>query len=175
MSRPHAHIFAVLAIVLFGSPAAGASDQQVFIQKDISAATIVERGSGYVVDVTILASDLEEVFQNAIAERKGIDLSQPGVLEQEIGKFVARRIALRDRDGNACRARVERSGEDPKNDEGVLVSLAFDCASRAAVYDAGKLLSALNRRAMQIVTVSQKTSRLQTTLNADRPTAALSE
>jgi hypothetical protein len=168
-------LLAIFPIALIGARSTGAREQQVFVQRDISAARIVETSSGCVVDLTLLAADMEEMFQSSMDERRGIDLSAPGVLEEEIGKFVARRVSVRGRDGNACRQRIDRSGEDPKNDEGVLVSLVFECSGRAATYDAGKFIDAHSRRASQIINISQGNSHRQMTLNAEHPTAVLSD
>ncbi|MCX7899797.1 MAG: hypothetical protein N2444_06925 [Methylocystis sp.] len=146
-----------------------AEEPKSYIQKDISAAKIVENGDGYEVAVTILASDFEEMFQKSFNDRRGIDLSGPGILELEIGRFVAQRIAMRDRDGKLCPNKVERAGEDPANDEAVLVSLTFACASHDAAYDASKFLAAQSARAWQVVTIHHGKAHKQVMVNAESP------
>lgn len=164
--------FAALTLLL--SPSICVAAPAVHLQSDISAATITVKGSRLSVDVTLLASDFEEMFQRFRSELKGVDLSAPGILEIEIGRFVEKRIALRDRQQNACASKIERSGEDPANDEGVLVSLTFDCAAAEVVYDASRFLAAHGPRAWQVVTIVQGDARRQIMLNAESPPAPLS-
>lgn len=153
------------------APSTYAAEPKVYLQTDISAAKIVEVASGYAVDVTLLASDLEEMFIKSRAELRGVDLSAPGILEIEIGRYVAKRITMRDRDGNACASKVDRSGEDPANDEGVLVSLTFECAVKDVFYDASKFLAAHGPRAWQVVTIVQGNAQRQVMINAESPPA----
>lgn len=155
------------------APSVFAAEPKVYLQNYISAAKIVEARDGYMVDVTLLASDMEEMFLSTAAERRGVDLSGPGILEVEIGKFVAGRIVLRDRDDHPCAVKVERSGEDPANDEGVLVALKFDCPTRDVVYDASRFLAAQGSRAWQVVTIFHGDAHVQVMLNAESPPAAL--
>lgn len=156
--------------VAFG---AAAAEPTVYLQPNISGAKIVETREGYAVDVNILASDFEQMFQNTANERRGVDLSGPGILEVEIGRFFARRIVLRGRDGKDCAARVERSGEDPANDEAVLVSLKFDCATHDVLYDPSRLLAAHGPRAWQVVTIFHGASHRQVMLNVESPPAPI--
>lgn len=155
--------------ILFLAPIAFAAEPQAYLQADISAAKIVAAESRYSVDVTLLASDFEEMFLKSRTEHWGVDLSAPGILEIEIGRYVAKRVAMRDRDGNACASKVERSGEDPANDEGVLVSLTFECADKDAFYDARKFLEAHGPRAWQVVTIMQGDARRQVMINVESP------
>ncbi len=123
---------------------------------DISTGKIApQAGRVYVVDVGFLATDLERMFQDTMDERAGVDLSPPGVLEEEIGKFVARRVAMRDETGRACVGKVETSGEDPTNQDSALIAMRFDCAgtSGKVLYDATKLLAAQGSRGKHLVTL----------------------
>jgi hypothetical protein len=61
---------------------------------------------------------------------------------------------MRDRDGRYCSSKVEHAGEDPANDEGVRVSLRFECTGREIFYDASKFLSAHGAGAWQVVTIT---------------------
>jgi hypothetical protein len=146
-----------------------------YLQKDIATAKIIETSRGYTVDVSILASDFEEMFQKSFNERRGVDLSEPGVLELEIGRFVADRVTMRHQDGTPCPSKVERAGEDPADDEGVLVSMNFECANHDAVYDASKLLAAQSARAWQAVTISRGDTQRQVMVNAESPPVRVSE
>jgi hypothetical protein len=123
---------------------------------DISTAKITPQDNRvYLVDVGFLATDLERMFQDTMNERADVDLSPPGVLETEIGKFVAKRVAMRDETGRACIASVEKSGEDPSNQDSALVVMRFDCASAngKAHYDATKLLAQQGAKGKHLVTV----------------------
>lgn len=159
--------FSTLSIAAPARPA----EPKTYLQPNISAATIAETLQGYKVDVTILASDFEEMFLKTAAERRGVDLSSPGILEIEIGRFVAKRIAMRTRDGSPCASKVERAGEDPANDEGVRVSLTFECANRDAAYDASGFLATQGPRAWQVVTVLHGDTNRQVMLNSESPPA----
>ena len=119
---------------------------------DISTAKIEAKDKGFVVDVGFLATDLERMFQELMAERRDVDLSQPGVLEEEIGKFVERRVTMRDAAGKACPAGVQHAGEDPTNQDSALVVLRFDCEG-LVTYDATKLLKAQGPRGKELVTL----------------------
>lgn len=156
-------------------PSAAVEEPKGYLQKDISTAKIIEGSRGYAVDVSILASDFEEMFQKSFNERRGVDLSEPGVLELEIGKFVADRVTMRDRDGTTCPSKVVRAGEDPGNDEGVLVSMTFECANHDAIYDASKLLAAQSARAWQAVTIGRGDTQRQVMVNAESPPVRVSE
>jgi len=156
-------------------PSAAVGEPKGHLQKDISTAKIIETSRGYAVDVSILASDFEEMFQKSSNERRGVDLSEPGVLELEIGRFVANRVAMRRGDGTICPNKVERVGEDPGNDEGVMVSMTFDCSDPDVVYDASKFLSGYSPRAWQIVTISRGGAQRQVMVNAESQPTSVAE
>ncbi|WP_442754598.1 HupE/UreJ family protein [Methylocystis sp. JAN1] len=123
---------------------------------DISTGKIAPQANRlYMVDVGFLATDLERMFQETMDERAGVDLSPPGVLEEEIGKFVAKRVAMRDETGRACLAKVEKAGEDPTNQDSALVAVRFDCSgtSGKVFYDATKLLAAQGSKGKHLVTL----------------------
>jgi hydrogenase/urease accessory protein HupE len=123
---------------------------------DISTGKITPKGERvYVVDVGFLATDLERMFQDTMDERSGVDLSPPGVLEEEIGKFVARRVAMRDETGRACMAKVEKSGEDPTNQDSALIVMRFDCTGTTGkiFYDPTKLLAAQGSKGKHLISL----------------------
>jgi len=173
------HRFGVLAIAVLATttgkaPLAQTAKPGVFIQTNISAAKIAQSDHRYLVDISLLASDFEEMFQKSGGERVGVDLSQPGALEREIGRFVQSRVAVREDKGTACEGRVERAGEDPTNDEAVLVVLSFNCAGHDVTYDATKLLSTQGPRAWQVVTIIRGEKSLQVMVNGESPPVAVS-
>jgi hydrogenase/urease accessory protein HupE len=123
---------------------------------DISTGKIAPQGERvYVLDVGFLATDLERMFQNTMDERASVDLSPPGALEEEIGKFVARRVAMRGDGGRACIAKIEKAGEDPTNQDSALVVMRFDCTGTTGkiYYDATKLLAAQGSKGKHLVTL----------------------
>ncbi|PWB83337.1 MAG: hypothetical protein C3F11_07085 [Methylocystaceae bacterium] len=126
---------------------------------DISSGKIVPEGDGrYRVDVGFLGSDIERMFQETQSERAGVDLSPPGVLEAEIGKFIERRVDLQNAEGHVCKSRVVSAGEDPTNPYDAKVVLRFDCreVEGTILYNPGKLLAAQGARAKHLVSVGER-------------------
>jgi hydrogenase/urease accessory protein HupE len=136
---------------------------------DISTAKLVQKGSVWTVDVGFLATDLERMFSETMAERADVDLSPPGVLEAEIGKFVERRVAMRDANGHACAGEVEKAGEDPTNQDSALVVLRFSCPGPLAIWDPTKLLKAQGARGRQLVTLQGEGNSGETMLDGKSP------
>ncbi len=139
---------------------------------DISTGKIAPQGEKtYVVDVGFLATDLERMFQDTMGERGGVDLSAPGALEDEIGKFVARRVTMRDEAGRACVGKVATSGEDPTNQDSALVVLRFDCtgATGKIFYDATKLLAAQGAKGKHLVSLTGTANAGETMLYPQDP------
>lgn len=132
---------------------ANADDQRVFVQENISSANITPLGNGYSVIVRMLATDIEEIFQKTLKDRVGVDLLKKGAVEREIGEMLQKRLSMRSEDGSECNKSVIRSGEDPNNDEMVVVSINFDCKGRNIIYSASELLRAHSPRSWQIVTI----------------------
>ena len=115
------------------------------------------------------------MFLTTRNERQEGDLNRPGALEREIGRLVAARVTMRDGDGGDCAKKIEKAGEDPANDEGVLVTLSFECARADASYDATKLLAAQSSRAWQVVTVMRGGTKRQLMINGESPPVAVTE
>ncbi|MEF3367796.1 HupE/UreJ family protein [Methylocystis sp. 9N] len=145
---------------------------------DISTGKIVPNdGRVYVVDIGFLATDLERMFQETMRERADVDLSAPGALEAEIGKFVEKRVAMRDATGRACVSRIEKSGEDPTNEDSALIVLRFDCGGTSGTifYDATKLLAAQGAKGKHLVTLEGAENAGQTMLYPSDPALDLSK
>jgi len=136
---------------------------------DISTAKLTQKGNVWTVDIGFLAADLERMFQETMSERANVDLSPPGVLEEEIGKFVARRVAMRDASGRVCPGKVENAGEDPANQDSALVVLRFACAGDYTIWDATKLLAAQGPRGKELVTLIGESNRGETMLDVKSP------
>ncbi|MBI1866911.1 MAG: HupE/UreJ family protein [Methylocystis sp.] len=164
---------AVIALSIFGFTAAALAHTA-----DISTGKVVaQKERVYRVDVGFLATDLERMFSETMAERSGVDLSPPGVLETEIGKFVQRRVTMQDADGHACSGHVEKAGEDPTNADSALVVLRFDCAATGGqiFYNPAKLLAAQGPRGKHLVTVGDGPDAGQTMLYPGDPPLDLSK
>lgn len=165
----------IAAAILFG---VGFASQALAHTPDISTGKIVPKDNRvYVVDVGFLATDLERMFQDTMSERAGVDLSPPGALEAEIGKFVEKRVAMRDGAGRACVASVVKSGEDPTNQDSALIVVRFDCgaADGALFYDATKLLAAQGAKGKHLVTLEGSENAGQTMLYPADPPLDLSK
>jgi hydrogenase/urease accessory protein HupE len=145
---------------------------------DISTAKIdAKEHRVYRVDVGFLATDLERMFSETMAERSGVDLQPPGALEAEIGKFVKRRVSMEDAAGHACENHVESAGEDPTNADSALVVLRFDCAGVPGqiFYNATKLLAAQGSKGKHLVTLTGTENAGETMLYPASPPLDLSK
>lgn len=93
-----------------------------------------------------------------MAERAGIDLSPAGILEAEIGKFIQRRVEMRNSAGKACTSIVVQAGEDPSDHTAALVTLDFDCRSvdGQIFYDPSSLLDLHGNGARQSLTLVEE-------------------
>jgi hydrogenase/urease accessory protein HupE len=145
---------------------------------DISTAKITPKGNHvYSVDIGFLATDLERMFSETMSERPGVDLSPPGVLETEIGKFVKRRVFMEDATGRACESHVGSAGEDPTNADSALVVVNFDCAKVPGqiFYNATKLLDAQGSKGKHLVTLTGTENAGETMLYPGNPPLDLSK
>ena len=88
-------------------------------------------------------------------ERIGIDLMRNGALENQIGAMVLKRIFLSSDKSQACEKALIKSGEDPSNDELVLIEIKFQCESLNFIYDPRELLTTHSQRSWQIIIVSE--------------------
>jgi hydrogenase/urease accessory protein HupE len=133
---------------------------------DISSGRVVSEGATkYRVDIGVLGTDIERMFQETQSEREGVDLSPPGALEQEIGKFIQRRIDLQNDAGASCKSRVGSVGEDPTNPYDAKIVLRFDCAETPGqiFYHPEKLLKAQGSRGKHLFSVGEKQENEQLT------------
>jgi hydrogenase/urease accessory protein HupE len=150
--RPATAFFAVFAFAASCLPALAHT-------ADISSAKVLpEAGDRYRVDIGFIGTDIERMFQETQEERAGVDLSPPGVLEAEIGKFIVKRVDLRNADGKLCPSKVIYSGEDPSNPYDAKVSLQFDCSGVAGpiLYDPARLMATQGKRAKQLVSIGER-------------------
>lgn len=151
----------VLALTLGFAASAAAHTADISTGKIVAQKDRVHR-----VDIGFLATDLERIFSETMTERSGVDLSQPGVLETEIGRLIQRRVSMRDAEGRACSSRVDYAGEDKTNADSALVVLLLDCSNAPGIlfYDATKLLAAQGPKGKHLVTVGDGPDAGQTML-----------
>jgi hydrogenase/urease accessory protein HupE len=143
---------AVFSIALFTAPAHAHT-------ADISSVRIVPKeNKQYLVDVGFLGTDIERMLQETQEERRGVDMSAPGALESEIGKFIQSRTDLRDANGNKCASEVVSVGEDPTNPYDAKIVMNFDCGAVPGniLYDPERLLKAQGPRAKHLVSIGEK-------------------
>ncbi|GLI94724.1 HupE/UreJ family protein [Methylocystis echinoides] len=142
------------ALVIFGGERAARAHTA-----DISSSRIVSEGNGrYRVEVGFLGSDIERIFAANKATLGDVDLTEPGVIEGMIGKFIQQRVDLQNEAGRTCPGTVESVGEDPANPYDQKVVLHVDCSgvSGQIFYNPFRLLEAQGPRAKHLVGIGEK-------------------
>lgn len=120
---------------------------------DISTGKIAPRSDRiHVVEVGFLATDLERMWEKTIEERAGVGLSPPGVPVEEIAKFVANRVAMRDEtalhgEGGEGRRRPVEPGKRALRH----VLKLHDNDGGKVFYDATKLLATQGSKGRRLV------------------------
>ncbi len=126
---------------------------------NISSSRIVPEANGrYRVDVGFLGSDIERMLAENKAALKGVDLTEPGLLEGLLGKFIEKRVDMENAEGQTCASTVVSVGEDPTNPSDSKAVLQFDCSGVPGqiFYDPFKLLEAQGPRAKHLVSIGEK-------------------
>jgi hydrogenase/urease accessory protein HupE len=126
---------------------------------DISSSRIApEADRHYRVEVGFLGADIERMFAENKKDLRDVDLTEPGVIEAMIGKFIAGRVALQNEAGQTCPAEVTSVGEDPTNPYDSKVVLNVDCSSVPGqiFYNPFELLKAQGPRAKHLVSIGEK-------------------
>jgi hydrogenase/urease accessory protein HupE len=126
---------------------------------NISSSRIVPEANGrYRVDVGFLGSDIERMLAENKAALKGVDLTEPGLLEGLLGKFIQSRVALQNAEGQICPSTILSVGEDPTSPSDSKAVLQFDCSGVPGqiFYDPFKLLEAQGPRAKHLVSIGEK-------------------
>ena len=161
------YLLSCISIYLGLTYSALPAENKIFVQENISAASFTKDGSDNIIRLQFLATDIEEIFQKTMKERLGVDLMRAGALESQIGAMVIKRINLTDKEGLPCEKSLIKSGEDPTNDELVLIEIKFQCSGTDFLYDPRELLSAHSQRSWQIVTFHQGNENRQHFLNVE--------
>ena len=126
---------------------------------NISSSRIVPEGNGqYRVEVGFLGSDIERMFAENKSDLRDVDLTEPGVIEGMLGKFIQGRVALQNGEGQKCPSTVVSVGEDPANPSDSKAVLRMDCAdvTGAIFYNPFALLEAQGSRAKHLVGIGEK-------------------
>ena len=126
---------------------------------NISSSRIVPEGSGqYRVEVGFLGSDIERMFAENKKDLKDVDLTEPGVIEGMLGKFIQGRVALQNAEGQTCPSTVVSVGEDPSNPSNSKAVLRMDCSGVPGeiFYNPFELLKAQGARAKHLVSIGEK-------------------
>jgi hydrogenase/urease accessory protein HupE len=172
MNRPWTRVAALAALIL------GLCAPALAHTPDISTGKIKQAdGRIYHVDVGFLATDLERIFSETMSERSGADISQPGVLETELGRLVQRRLVMKGAGDKICPSSIEKSGEDPTNADSALIVLRFDCSAAGdpIFYDATKLLAAQGSKGKHLLSVIDGVNPGETLLVGGNPPVDLSK
>ncbi|WP_292531215.1 HupE/UreJ family protein [Methylocystis sp.] len=126
---------------------------------DISSSRIAPEGRGlYRVEVGFLGADIERMFAENKPKADDVDLTEPGVIEGMIGKFIQSRVDLQNAEGQNCASTVVSVGEDPSNPSDSKVVLRMDCSSVQGqiFYNPFRLLEAQGPRAKHLVSIGEK-------------------
>ncbi|MBG0811746.1 HupE/UreJ family protein [Methylosinus sp. H3A] len=147
---------ALLIVILLGVGGAGVAKAHT---ADISSSRIVPEGDGrYRVDVGFLGADIERMFAENKPNQADVDLTEPGMIEAMIGKFIQSRVALQNAAGETCPSEVVSVGADPANPRDSKVVLRMNCSavSEQIFYNPYKLLEAQGKRAKHLVGVGER-------------------
>jgi hydrogenase/urease accessory protein HupE len=126
---------------------------------NISSSRIVPEGNNhYRVEVGFLGSDIERMFAETKSERADVDLTEAGVIEGMIGKFIQKRVDLQNVEGQTCASTVVSVGEDPTNPYDSKAVLRMDCSAVPGqiFYNPFKLLNAQGPRAKHFVSIGER-------------------
>lgn len=126
---------------------------------NISSSRIVPEASGrYRVEVGFLGTDIERMLAENKEALKGVDLTEPGLLEGLLGKFIQSRVAMENTEGQKCSSTVVSVGEDPTSPADSKAVLRFDCSGVPGpiLYSPSELLKAQGSRAKHLVSIGEK-------------------
>lgn len=156
-------IYAIAAAFLFLTALCAAPNAMAHTA-DISSSRIAPQGDGrYRVEVGFLGSDIERMFAENKATIGDVDLTEPGVIEAMIGKFIQQGVALQNAEGKTCPSTVASVGEDPANPYDQKAVLLMDCSgvSGQIFYNPYPLLKAQGPRAKHLVSIGEKSDESQ--------------
>lgn len=126
---------------------------------NISSSRILpEPNAHYRVEVGFLGSDIERMLTENKEALAGADLTEPGLLEVYIGKFIQGRLAMKNQEGVACDSAVVAVDEDPASPGDQRAVIRFDCSKVLGkiFYNPLKLIEAQGARARHLVSIGEK-------------------
>lgn len=126
---------------------------------NISSSRIIPQADGhYRVEVGFLGADIERMLNENKASLSGVDLTEPGLIESLIGKFIQKRVSLQNADGQICPSEIITVGEDPTNPSDSRAVLMADCSALKGkiFYSPYSLLEAQGTRAKHFVSIGEK-------------------
>ncbi len=126
---------------------------------NISSSRIIsEPGGSYRVEVGFLGTDIERMLAENKSTLVDLDLTEPGLIEGMVGKFIQTRIALQNEEGKICPSAVLSVGEDPTNPSDSKAIFRMDCSAVPGkiYYDPYKLINAQGPRAKHLVSIGEK-------------------
>ncbi|HTO78996.1 MAG TPA: hypothetical protein VMJ31_04385 [Methylocystis sp.] len=104
-------IWIVMALAILGLTSAASAHTA-----NISSSRIVPEGSRhYRVEVGFLGTDIERMLAENKEALKGADLTEPGLIEGLLGKFIQKRVDMENAEDQTCPSTVVSVGEDPTN------------------------------------------------------------
>lgn len=128
---------------------------------NISSSRIVaEPDAHYRVDVGFLGTDIERMLNENKAALVGVDLTEPGLIEALVGKFIQERVSLQNETGLTCPSKVITVGEDPANASDSNAVIQFDCRSVPGkiFYNPYRLLAAQGALARHLVSIGESSA-----------------
>jgi hydrogenase/urease accessory protein HupE len=128
---------------------------------NISSSRIVaEPDAHYRVDVGFLGTDIERMLNENKAALVGVDLTEPGLIEALVGKFIQNRVSLQSEAGLTCPSEVVTVGDDPASTSDSKVVIRFDCRSVPGkiFYNPYRLLMAQGALARHLVSIGENSA-----------------
>jgi hydrogenase/urease accessory protein HupE len=130
-----------------------------------SSRIIAQENQTYRVEVGFLGTDIERMIAENKAALHELDLTEPGLIEGLVGKFIQSRISLQNEQGQICQSSIVSVGEDPTNPSDSKAVFEMDChdVSGNIFYDPYKLINAQGPRAKHLVSIGEKINEAQLT------------
>lgn len=122
-----------------------------------SSRIVIGAGSKYRVEIGFLITDIEQMLHENKATLDGVDLTEPGLFENLVAKFVQSRIDLKNEEGVACVSAIVPVGGDGDNPDDSRAVLQFDCSGVPGriFYNPFKLLETQGVHARQLVSIGR--------------------
>jgi len=130
-----------------------------------SSRIIAQENHSYRVEVGFLGTDIERILAENKAALHELDLTEPGLIEGLVGKFIQSRISLQNEQGQICQSSIVSVGEDPTNPSDSKAIFEMDCHDVPGniFYDPYKLINAQGPRAKHLVSIGEKINEAQLT------------